>query len=163
MAGSFAGMLIILRPGARILDPGSLYTLAGAVCIAANMLMIVSLHKTDSSNAIVLYNALLMLPMSLAVALFFWRLPTWTELGGLLITGCLALGVQQCVTRAFGGGQATPILPLDFTRLIFAAALGFFVFGEKVDLWTWVGGAVTFACTVLLVRTEPKPRLHLGH
>ncbi|MCB2228224.1 MAG: DMT family transporter [Desulfarculaceae bacterium] len=156
-AVSFAGMIIILRPGSHIFDPGSLYALAGALLIAVNLLLISSLAKTESANAIVLYNAMLMTPMSLAVALFFWQAPSWAELAGLLLLGALATGLQHSVTRAFGQGQTTAILPLDFTRLIFAALLGWFLFDEAIGPWVLLGGALIFVSTVTLMRHEAKP------
>lgn len=156
MAVSFVGMLIILRPGEHLFDPGSLYALAGALLIAVNMLLISSLGKTESANAIVLYNAMLMTPLTLGVALFCWQTPTWGELEGLLLLGALATGVQHCITRAFGQGQPTAILPLDFTRLIFAALLGYFMFDETIGGWVMLGGALIFVSTVTLMRHEAK-------
>lgn len=156
MAVSFAGMIIILRPGSHIFDPGSLYALAGALLIAVNLLLISSLVKTESANAIVLYNAMLMTPLTLGVALFFWQAPSWPELGGLLLLGALATGVQHCITRAFGQGRPTAILPLDFTRLIFAALLGYLLFDETIGGWVLLGGGLIFVSTVILMRHEAR-------
>ena len=36
------------------------------------------------------------------------------------------------------------------------AAVGFALFGERPEIWTWIGGTVIFASTVFLARGEAK-------
>jgi drug/metabolite transporter (DMT)-like permease len=47
-------------------------------------------------------------------------------------------------------------MPLDFLRLPIVAAIAFLAFDEVPGLWTWVGAAVIFAATVLLLRNEAR-------
>jgi S-adenosylmethionine uptake transporter len=49
--------------------------------------------------------------------------------------------------------DAMTIFPLDFTRLIWASLLGFFIFSESLDLWTIVGaGIIVVSGTFMLYR-----------
>ena len=48
------------------------------------------------------------------------------------------------------------VQPLDFVRLPFAAALGWIVFGEGSDLWTWIGAAIIFAAASYVLRMERR-------
>jgi drug/metabolite transporter (DMT)-like permease len=48
--------------------------------------------------------------------------------------------------------DATIALPFNFTRLIWAALLGWILFAELPDIWTWIGGMVIFAASVFITR-----------
>jgi len=47
-------------------------------------------------------------------------------------------------------------MPFNFTRLIWAALLGWIVFAEFPDMWTWIGGTVIFVASVWLTRQGKK-------
>jgi drug/metabolite transporter (DMT)-like permease len=44
--------------------------------------------------------------------------------------------------------------PITFTRMIWAAVLGYVIFAEFPDLWVWVGGAMIVAATSYIARRE---------
>ena len=48
------------------------------------------------------------------------------------------------MTQAFKEADLTAVLPLNFLRLIWLALIGYLVFDEIPDIWTWVGGIVIF-------------------
>jgi Predicted membrane protein len=150
------GALIVLRPGASMIDPASFIALGAAVLIAAAMLSIKSLSKTEHPNAIVLIMGLLMTPVSLVPAAFFWTWPSLETWGWLLLMGLAATIGQVCLTRAFAAAEASAVLPLDFSRLVFVALLGYALFDEVPDLWTWVGAAVIVAANVYIAHREAR-------
>jgi drug/metabolite transporter (DMT)-like permease len=43
---------------------------------------------------------------------------------------------------------------VDFTRLLWASLLGFIIFNEIPDVWTWIGGAVIFAAVTYVALQE---------
>ena len=51
---------------------------------------------------------------------------------------------QYSITRAITVADARVVQPFDFTRLPFAAALGYLFFGEVSDVWTWIGAVIIF-------------------
>jgi len=60
------------------------------------------------------------------------------------------------LAQAFKEADTTAVLPFDFTRLIWASILGFVVFAEIPDLWTWIGGAVIFGSTTYIAFREAR-------
>ncbi len=152
----FLGVLIVLRPGVEILTPGVMIGLFGAFAIAASLLTIKTLTKTEKPQAIVAYSLLFVVPSAIIAAAFVWRLPTWQELALLAAIGLLVSMAQMALTRAFIHGEATQVLPFDFVRLILASLFGIFLFGEPVDLWTWVGGGVILASTIYTAYREAR-------
>lgn len=150
----FAGALIILRPGTEALRPEALVALAAAALMALAFLTVKSLSRTENPNAIVVMMGLLMTPMSLLPALFVWETPAaqlWPWLLGLGLSATIG---QVFLTRAFAAADASAVLPFDFSRLVFVSILGFVFFGERPDLWTWVGGGVIVAAAAYIAHRE---------
>jgi drug/metabolite transporter (DMT)-like permease len=150
----FFGALVIIRPGAGTFTGASLVALASAVAIAAAQLSVKSLSRTEHPNAIVLIMGLLMTPMSLFPAAFVWTWPNWSTFLWLLLLGLVATIGQVFLVRAMQAADASAVMPFDFSRLIFASALGWLMFGERPDAWTWVGAAIIVAATVYIARRE---------
>lgn len=152
----FCGTLIILRPGAETLSGGAPVALAAAAFMAAAMLMIKLLSRTESPNAIVFYFGALATPASFVIALFFWTTPTpvmW--LWFALLGGVATLG-QVLLTRAFAAADASAVIPFDFARLVFVSVFAYLLFGQIPDLWTWIGAAVIFAAVLYITHRESR-------
>jgi drug/metabolite transporter (DMT)-like permease len=101
-----------------------------------------------------------MLPLAGIPAAIYWVAPTpveWLMLIGLGLGG--AVGVFF-VSRAYHAADASAVVPYDFLRLPMTAFAAFVIFGETVDLWTWVGAAIIFGAIYNLARLDarPKPR-----
>lgn len=153
-ACGFVGAIVILRPGGAMLAWPALFALGSAACIAGSMLLVKTLSKTESPVTMVFYMGLLMTPMSLLPALFVWTRPT-PEMWALMVaTGAVATLGQIGMARAFAAAEASAVLPLDFSRLLFAALIGFVVFGELPDAWTWVGAAIIFGSALYIAHRE---------
>ncbi len=152
----FAGTLVILRPGAEAVTPAAAAALAASAFIAASMLAVKALSRTEHPNAIVLYMGLLMTPLSLVPALFVWTWPEPATWGWLALLGLVAMVGQLMMARAFAAADASAVLPFDFARLVFVALFGFALFGERPDAWTWVGAGIIVAATVYIARREAR-------
>ena len=70
------------------------------------------------------------------------------------VIGALAIVVNICFAQAVKEADATTLMPFDFTKLVWAALLGYLVFGEVPEVWTWIGGAVIFAAAAGLTLRE---------
>lgn len=152
----FVGALIVLQPGRAAMDPIALLALASAVFIAGAMLTIKSLSRTEHPNAIVIMMGLLMTPASLVPAVFVWSWPTAGAWGWIVLMGFAATVGQVCLTRAFAAAEASAVLPLDFSRLVFVAILGYALFGETPQPGTWIGAGLIVAATVYIAHREAR-------
>lgn len=150
------GTLIILRPGADGLNTGALVALVSSVFWAAALLSVKVLSRTDSSITIVFYSSIYFTILAGLPAAYYWRQPDLYELGLLISVGLLATIAQLAMTGALKIAETTAVMPMDFTRLLWAAALGYVWFGEFPDHWTWIGGAIVFASTVYITYRENR-------
>ncbi|MBK8176740.1 MAG: DMT family transporter [Rhodospirillales bacterium] len=152
----FLGAIVIVRPGADTFTPAALLALSSAAGIAAAQLSVKALSRTEHPNAIVLIMGLLMTPMALVPASFVWTWPDFQTFTWLLLLGLVATVGQVFLVRAMSTADASAVMPFDFSRLIFASLLGWLMFGEAPDAWTWAGAAVIVAATVYIARREAK-------
>lgn len=167
IAIGFAGVLLVLRPGFREMTAGVEAAVAGSLALAGSLVVIKRLSGTDRPEAIALYAFLVVLPGSFLVSLFYWSWPTPVEFLLLILMGALVGIAHTALARAFLYSEATAVLPLDFSRLVFASLLGVFVFSEPIDAFAWSGAAVILASTVYFAHREavmaakekPKKRL----
>ena len=151
----FLGTLVILRPGESDIPAfGAAVALGAAATQAASTIMIKTLSRTESPNAIVAYMTIYLTPMSLVPALFVWSTPSWEQLGWLFLVGFVGTGAHLCFTRALRAADASAIMPIDFARLVFVAIIGMVVFHQIPSVWTWVGAAVIFGSGVYVMRRE---------
>lgn len=154
----FCGALIILRPGLADLGPGAWLAVTAALAMAAASLMIKRLSDRDDPDKVVLISVLLQTPVALVPALFVWTWPApwlWALFAGM---GLLAMLGHVTLARAFAAADASLVMSVDFARLPFAVALGFVLFGELIDFWTWVGAAVIFGASLYNARRARQSR-----
>jgi len=152
----FLGVLVIARPEASGISMGMLLAIASSVISAAVTLIVKRLSRTESSSAIVTYMVLIMTPMSLVPALFVWQAPplaTWPFLVGMGLAGTAG---HLCYVRSFSMADASAVLPYDYSRMLFAALIGYFAFSEVPDQWTWVGSGIIAGATLYIARREAK-------
>ena len=150
------GAVIILRPGADGLSVGALVVLVSSLFWAAALLTVKVLARTDSSITIVFYSSIYFTILAGIPAAYYWRTPDLEQFALFVSVGLLATVAQLAMTGALKIAETTAIMPMDFTRLLWAAGLGYIWFGEFPDLWTWTGGAIVFASTIYITYRENR-------
>lgn len=158
----FAGTLIILRPGVVDVGLGPLLVIGSSVVWAVALMIIKVLTRTESSVTITAYASIFLAPVCLAAALPYWTWPGIEALAWLAAIGVVGTIAQTAMNQSFKLADASAVLPMDFSKLIWAAAIGFALFGEVPDLWTWVGGALIFASATYVGIRESRLRRQGG-
>ena len=152
----FAGVLVVLRPGFGALDPGALLMLAAAATWGSAIIVIKMLSRTETSLTATLYPTLFVTPIALLSALPYWRTPTWEELSWMALLGIFATVSHLCLAQAFKEAEVTAVLPVDFTKLIWAALAGYLLFAEVPGLSIWLGGAMIFSAVTYIAIREHR-------
>ncbi len=141
----FSGAMVIIRPGIADVALGSILVLVSAATWAFALIAIKVLTRTDSSVTITAYMVLLMTPLSLIPASFVWQWPDAGQWVWLFAVGVVGTLSQMAMAQSFRVAEATAVLPFDFSKLIWGTLIGYFVFSEVPDIWTWIGGFIIFA------------------
>ena len=156
VAVGFAGVMVVLRPGAEAISPYALLILAGTVSGAAVTLMIKRLTATERIATIVWYQALISTVFALPLCLLHLRMPD--PIGWLMLIAIGTLGTLSwlAMTRSIFLVDASAVVPFEFLRLPFAALVAYLWFAEVPSVWTWIGGAMIFATTIYIAQREAQ-------
>ena len=91
-------------------------------------------------------------------ALCFWQTPGLTDLLWFVAAGlCGTLG-HICQQRGYQLADITLLQPIGFLSLIWNTLLGYFLFFQQPDVWTFVGAAVIFASAMYISHREAVRR-----
>jgi drug/metabolite transporter (DMT)-like permease len=152
----FAGTLVILRPG--MIEPGlgPILVICSALIWSFALMLIKVMTRTDSSITITAMASVMVTPYAAVAAAFVWQWPTLEQLGVLVTIAAIGTVAQTGMNQALKLGDTSVVLPVEFTRLIWAAALGFSIFGEVPDTYTWIGGGIIFASTTYIGLREAR-------
>ena len=154
IAIGFVGALIILRPGFREFNLGMLMVLVATLTWGTNVVIVKILVRTDSLTSIVGIMAISFTVLSFPLALLVWETPTSTQLLLLVAIGILGTIGHFGMTKALSVAEAGAVMPLDFTRLIWASLIGIWLFGEYPGVWTVVGGGVIICSATYVIWRE---------
>ncbi len=154
----FAGAMIIVRPGVIALDLGAMLVMTSSAIWACAILIIKSLSRTESSLTITTYQNIFLIPFTLVAAWFFWTWPSWELIAMFAVMGIFGSLAHVAMAESLKLAETTAILPYDFVRLIWATGIGFVVFGEIPEIWTWIGGTVIFGSTTYIAFREAQLR-----
>ena len=156
----FSGVLIVVQPwapgGFAGISHGMLLMLASAPVFAGSFLVAKTLTRHDPSEVVVLWQHLWVSLLLVGFAVYYWTPPTAAQWGLLVACGFLGAGGHYCMTRAFREADISATQPIKFLELVWAALLGFAVFGVLPTGATVLGGIVILASTLLLVRHEAR-------
>ncbi len=139
---ALVGALIVLRPGLREVTDGHLAQVGAACLFAGSYLFAKRLSALVGAGQAV---AVLSLVVTLGLAPLAWAVwvpVTVAQVGWLaLVAACATLG-HYCMSRAFAVAPVAVTQPVVFLQLVWATLLGALVFGEGIDPFVILGGAV---------------------
>ncbi len=153
---AFGGAMIIVRPGFQEVSLGAIAQLSAAPMFAVSFVLAKKLTETETSSAIVAYLSVFVTLVLLPPALLVWRAPTWEELALLFLVAVFATLGHYTLTRAFQAAELAVTQPVAFLQLIWATLLGFYVFGEQPDVWTWIGGGLVVASATYIAYRQAR-------
>jgi drug/metabolite transporter (DMT)-like permease len=155
----FIGALVILRPGIATFQPASLLVLLAAFLYAVFNVLTKKMTSNTSTFAIVFWMNLIQFPMGLAGSDPFFALKLdWVQIPSVLGVGVAGLTAHYCLANAFRWGDASLVTPLDFLRVPLIAVVGWWFFGESVDIWVFVGGLIILVGILWNLRAETRPK-----
>lgn len=154
----FAGAMIILRPSGNSIGLGQICALISTIAGGLTAVLVKQLTARDDPDKIVYITNLMLTPLSMVPALFYWTWPTWTVLPLLLGVGLCAVLGHVALVRGYAATEASLAQTFEFSKLPFAVAVGYAAFGEVIDNWTWLGAAIIFGSAVYITNREAKLR-----
>ncbi|MGH8850087.1 MAG: DMT family transporter [Casimicrobiaceae bacterium] len=154
-AAGFVGMLLIVRPGTRMLDAASLFALAAAAAYASYQILTRKLAGEDLR--VLLFYPSLCGAVLMSIVVLFYHDDAWYPTSDLvLFLGIGAMGSfgHWLFTRAFRLASASAIAPFTYVQLVFSTIAAWFLFGTFPDRWALTGMIVIAGSGVVLTWYE---------
>lgn len=158
----FAGIALILRPGATLFAEAALVGVLSAMMAACAMVTLrqLALHREPALRT-VFYFALISTLVSALPVVLHWRLPPYALWPQLALIALLAIGGQILLTRGYACAPAAKVAPFSYLAAVFSAAYGWLYWDELPDTLTAAGALLVVLAGILAVRARaaaPSPR-----
>jgi drug/metabolite transporter (DMT)-like permease len=152
----FAGILLYARPFTAGFEPGVFVGAFGAFVGGLVVICIKRLQTTEPTRVIMFYYAFWNTLLAAIPAAIWWVTPNAYEFMVLIAVGFLGMAGQGMITHGLSQGDATVLIPLDYSRILYSAIVGYLLFAEIPSAWSFAGMALIIACSLYLVLTEKK-------
>ena len=158
VVAALIGALVILRPGLRAVEPGHLAMLVTALFFAAGYLIAKRLSGQVSAGVVVGMLSVTVTLGLLPFAVAAWVPVGWVEIGWFFLTAVLATLAHYTMTLAFASAPVSATQPATFLQLVWSVLLGVTAFGEPVDGWVILGGAIIMVAVSFITWREAVAR-----
>lgn len=152
----FLGILVYARPFTSGFEPGVFIGALGAFTGGLVVICIKRLHTTEPTRVIMFYYAFWNTLIAAVPAAIWWVTPNSYELLILIAIGFLGISGQALITHGLSQGDATVLVPLDYSRIVYSAIIGYLLFSEVPGPWSFAGMALIVAASLYLVLTEKR-------
>ena len=156
----FVGVLFVVQPS--FADSSLLYTFTGfsaALGAAIAVSCVKKMAKTETRTALLSYQAIFVGFIALIPSLYVWQWPTAYEWLLLVLVGAISSVAQWLGVSAYKLAQANVIANVEYAKIIYSTALGYFLFNELPNTLASIGIVIIIASAfVPLLR-----RASVGH
>ena len=162
ICGAFIGSLFIIKPTFSNLSlfPSCIGLLGGfGAGFAYTMVRYLGTRHVPKAWIIFLFSAFSCL-VALPWLLLHYEPMTWKQLLSLIGAGLAAAGGQFGVTNAYFYAAPKDISVYDYTQIIFAALLGFFLFQQVPDRYSILGYCIIIGMAVCMFFYHKRAESH---
>lgn len=151
---AFIGALFVIKPSFRNAELGASIAgfLGGMGAGIAYTFVRRATGKGVKSFYVVFFFSAFSTLAALPITLFNFRPMTMYQLLMLMGAGVSAAIAQFCITAAYSYAPAKEVSIYDYSQIIFAAAIGFFVLGQVPDALSFVGYAIIIAAAFAMYK-----------
>lgn len=165
VAMGMCGVLVIMWPRLTAfseagIDPylalGAVVAFGSAIMAALAHVFVRKLTMTEPTSAIVFYFGITASTLSLLTIPFGWVMPNLTEFAILIGAGFVGGVGQIFLTSSYRYADASVVAPFEYSSILFAIGIGYFVFAEVPTLVMLVGIALIVIAGVLIIWRERR-------
>jgi drug/metabolite transporter (DMT)-like permease len=152
----FAGILVIVRPADGSVDFAALVAVGSAVCYAATIILTRRLALTETSAAMLFYFGLVVSLLPALALPFAWVTPTGDAIWQFAIVAVNGTLAWYLMAEAYRYGEASLIVPLDYTHLLWAVAFDFLIWATVPAWSTFAGGTLIIGANLYMLWREAR-------
>jgi drug/metabolite transporter (DMT)-like permease len=145
----FIGIVLVLKPGFGLFQAAGLVGLASGMLSALAIVGIRRMTVTEPVVRIVFYFTVFGTLVSAIPLAWTWENPESNMLWVLCAMGVLAVMAQMCLTKGYSLAPAGQVGPFSYGNVVFAALMGWLIWGETLDGLTIVGAVLTCSAGII--------------
>jgi drug/metabolite transporter (DMT)-like permease len=133
---------------------GAIFAVLSAFINAGTVIQTRRLTQTETTPSIVFYFSLICAIAGAVTLPFAWYSPTPLELAGLITMGLLGGLAHIFLTESYRLATASLIAPFDYSSMLWALILGYWIFGEVPTELVFVGAGIVAAAGLFVIWRE---------
>jgi drug/metabolite transporter (DMT)-like permease len=160
----FAGVIVMLIPhfdvgayaeaGGTVAAVGSVFAITSAICNAGTVIQTRRLTQSETTSSIVFYFSLVCAIAGALTLPFAWHSPTGREFAALIALGILGGVAHIFLTESYRYAAASVVAPFDYTSMLWALMLGYWMFGELPDTTVYLGASIVAGAGLFVIWRE---------
>lgn len=139
---AFGAAMLIIKPEFSLKMIPSLAIVGAAMFSGGSHTTLRALRGKEAPSTIIFYFAVASTLFVLPLVIMHFQMPQGWQWVYLLSIGFFAITGQFSLTNAFRLAPASEITIYNYVNIVFAAILGYFIWGEVSDIWSITGGVV---------------------
>jgi drug/metabolite transporter (DMT)-like permease len=152
----FLGVLIVARPVVDQVTVALFVLVFSTACHASAHVFLKKASGVDRPATVVFYYLVISTLVGAVPTALVWTTPTAAQFLWLALTGILYLMGQGMIALAFRAGEATAIMPFDYSRLLYGILFDIVLFSQFPDGWTITGSCVIITSTLYVARRQAQ-------
>jgi len=153
----FIGIALVLKPGFGLFQAAGLVGLASGLLAALAIVGIRRMTSTEPVVRVVFYFTVFGTLVSAVPLAWTWQNPQGHLLWVLCVMGVLAIMAQMCLTKGYSLAPAGQVGPFNYGNVVFAAFLGWMLWGETLDGLTLAGAILTCSAGIIATYHSERP------
>jgi drug/metabolite transporter (DMT)-like permease len=151
----FGGVLLALKPSAAALTAPALVALTGSL-LYAGLLILTRVLRTTTNTVLVSTQIASTALFGVATVPFGWATPPASDFALMVLFGVLGMGGVACLNMSLKRAAASVVVPYQYTMIVWAVVLGFFMFGNAPQPHVLAGAAVIIAAGLYIFFREQR-------
>lgn len=152
--GGFLGVLIVLSPASMEFNAAAFIALLAAVVWAVTGVIARRLSQHEPSTRILFYYMLISVIATVPFAATTWTPIAFAHLPVFFLTGIVGVAAHWLLAQAFRYGEVSVISPFEYTGLVWALILGYWLWGDVPTAGVLGGGGLIIASGIYMIRYE---------
>lgn len=154
----FIGVLIILQPTSGNIKSFAPYSwiIATVICWALVNIVIKKLAMSINPAVILFYLSAATAVFAVPLGVLNWQTPSLESLPFIFLIALFQLLQQLCLIIAFAKSSVGKLQPFEFSKLIFATLIGYFIFDETMPASGWIGVFLIICSSLYVMWREEK-------
>jgi drug/metabolite transporter (DMT)-like permease len=150
----FIGIVVIMRPGGGLIQWAALLPLAASLSGAFRDILTRHMSAKETTVSLLFYTSLAVTLAGLATTPFVWTPVPLTDWGWFALSGLLVGGAHFLMIETFRFGEAALVAPFRYSGVIWAALIGYFVWGDIPDSGTTMGISIVVISGIYILHRQ---------